>query len=170
VYEFIPERSPLRRFDRLGAFRYEVPLAREAALARLSTHTLEFDPLAVGQGRGGVRAWLRGDRLRVWKSTLWRRQPARGALVFDAHITGTEDATTFAGTLHLAPAFVLSFAWIFLAVVLMVVARFPPELIALVLVAGVGQYMVLALAAHRDATWLLGFIDQALQEDEPAPT
>jgi hypothetical protein len=169
AYEFTPEHNPLRRFDRLGAFRYEVPLPRTAAVARLRAHTIEFDPLAVGQGRGGVRSWLRGDRLRVWKSTVWRRQPGRGALVLDAHVEDHEDSTVFAGTLHLAPAFVLSFTWIFLAVVLMVVSRFPPELIALVLVVGVGQYMVLAVAAHRDADWLLQFVDVALQGGEPAP-
>ncbi|HEY8740463.1 MAG TPA: hypothetical protein VIN56_07715 [Candidatus Dormibacteraeota bacterium] len=167
VYEFTPAADPIRGAMTLGTFRYEVPLAREEALARIQAATRVFDPLGVGQGHGGVLSWLQGGRLRVWKSTFWRRMPGRGALVFDATLAGEGEATLITGRLHLGLGFVIGIAWVLAIVVLAVVIGFPPVVVAVITVLGLGQYVVVAAAAHRDAAPLLDFVDQALSSRSP---
>ncbi|MDQ6746618.1 MAG: hypothetical protein M3010_00720 [Candidatus Dormibacteraeota bacterium] len=167
MYLFTPSANPIRRLSRLGDFRYEVPVGREVALGRLAEHTREFDPLGVGHRSGGVLAWLRGDRLRVWRATFWRRQPGRGALVLDGVVEERGDATVISGQVRLAPGFILGFVWVLLAIVLMVLARFPPVLVVAVLLVGLGQYVVLGVAAHRDAGPLLEFVDGAISGGTP---
>jgi hypothetical protein len=162
VYEFRPAPNPLARAWRPGGFTFSTGLSPAEVGDRVRARTRGYDQRRPRRGREHMVSWVQADRVRVWRSTFWRSQPSRGALLFDARLEEIAGGTRLDGRLRLDVAYIATVAWTAAYLVFAFFIHLPAPLMAVLVLVSAIQLLGIALLAPHDGRPMLDFIDELL--------